>query len=104
MILCDCNITTTKRLTGLPDEKEDDLVETLELLDDLKEYRAFYVPLFFSRLGAHSALSKMTLELVALCWKYNMRIWRDSIAPKGINKIPIYQISKSVLDSLEKLK
>ena len=34
-------------IVGLPDEQEDDLIETLELVDDLEEYRAFYVPLLF---------------------------------------------------------
>jgi len=31
----------------LPEEKEEDMLQTLELMDKLKDYNAFYVPLFF---------------------------------------------------------
>ena len=34
-------------IIGLPDEKEEDMLQTLELMDKLKDYNAFYVPLFF---------------------------------------------------------
>jgi len=91
-------------IVGLPDEKEDDLVETLELLDDLEEFRALYIPLIFSPLETNRAISRMSLELITLCWKYNMKIWKDSIASKGINQVPINKIAKSLLDSIERLK
>jgi radical SAM superfamily enzyme YgiQ (UPF0313 family) len=91
-------------IVGLPDEREDDLVETLELLDDLEEYRALYIPLIFSPLEENSALSKMGLDLITLCWKYNMRIWTDSIASKGVNQVPISTIAKMLIDSIDRLK
>jgi radical SAM superfamily enzyme YgiQ (UPF0313 family) len=34
-------------IIGLPEEKEEDMLQTLELMDKLKGYNAFYVPLFF---------------------------------------------------------
>lgn len=34
-------------IVGLPDETEDDVNETLTLMDNIKDYKAFYVPLFF---------------------------------------------------------
>jgi radical SAM superfamily enzyme YgiQ (UPF0313 family) len=91
-------------IVGLPDEKEDDIVETFELLDDLEEFRALYVPLIFSPLETNRALSRMSLELIAMCWKYNIRIWKDPIISKGIDQVFISKIAKSLLDSLEKLK
>lgn len=38
-------------ITGLPDETEGDTIKTLELIDDIKEYRALIVPLFFVPMG-----------------------------------------------------
>lgn len=34
-------------LVGLPDEKTEDVIETIDLLDDLKRYRSLIVPLYF---------------------------------------------------------
>ena len=34
-------------IVGLPEETEDDVIETLELIDDLNRYKAFFVPLLF---------------------------------------------------------
>jgi radical SAM superfamily enzyme YgiQ (UPF0313 family) len=75
-------------IVGLPDETEDDVIETLELIDDLGEYSAFFVPLLFVPLekclledqcGAElDALSELRWEFLANCWKYNVRIWKTS--------------------------
>ncbi len=75
-------------IVGLPGETEDDVIETLELIDDLGEYNAFFVPLLFVPLekcrlenqsGAElSGLSKLRWEFLARCWEYNVRVWRSS--------------------------
>ncbi|RLF02679.1 MAG: radical SAM protein, partial [Thermoprotei archaeon] len=39
-------------ILGLPKEREDDLVATAELLDELKQYRSLIVPMFFVPMGA----------------------------------------------------
>ena len=82
-------------IVGLPEENEEDVLDTLELLDDLKGYNAFYVPLFFVPLencllddkkGAElDSLSKIRWEFLIRCWEYNIRIWRDTFLK---NRIP----------------
>ena len=75
-------------IVGLPDETEEDVAETLTLMDDLKDYNSFYVPLFFvpledcllmNKRGAElDSLTKMRWEFLTRCWEYNVRIWRDT--------------------------
>jgi radical SAM superfamily enzyme YgiQ (UPF0313 family) len=75
-------------IVGLPDETETDVLATLELMDKLEGYNAFYVPLFFVPLencvlmnnkGAElDSLSKARWEFFVRCWDYNIRIWKDS--------------------------
>ena len=38
-------------IVGLPQETEDDILKTIELIDDLKDFKSFIVPLFFIPLG-----------------------------------------------------
>jgi radical SAM superfamily enzyme YgiQ (UPF0313 family) len=75
-------------IVGLPDETEADVAETLSLLDDLKDFNAFYVPLFFvpledcllmNKAGAeYDSLNKMRWDFLTRCWEYNVRIWRGT--------------------------
>ncbi|MEM2098802.1 MAG: radical SAM protein [Candidatus Bathyarchaeia archaeon] len=75
-------------IIGLPEENEEDVIQTLELMDALKDYKAFYVPLFFvplencilmNKKGAElDSLSKARWEFFIRCWEYNIRIWRDT--------------------------
>jgi radical SAM superfamily enzyme YgiQ (UPF0313 family) len=75
-------------IVGLPEETEADVADTLELMDDLRGYNAFYVPLFFvpledcllmNRQGAEvDSLTQMRWEFLTRCWEYNVRIWRKT--------------------------
>ena len=75
-------------IVGLPDETEADVNETLMLMDDLKDFNAFYVPLFFvpledcllmNKRGAeYDSLTKMRWDFLTRCWEYNVRIWRGT--------------------------
>ena len=75
-------------IVGLPDETEDDVLDTLALMDDLKDFNAFYVPLFFvpledcllmNKQGAElDSLTKMRWDFLTRCWEYNVRIWRGT--------------------------
>ena len=38
-------------ILGLPEEKEEDVIKTMELVDDLKNVRSLIVPLFFVPMG-----------------------------------------------------
>ncbi len=75
-------------IVGLPDEKEEDVLATLELMDKLKNFNAFYVPLFFvplencvlmNKKGAElDSLSKARWDFFIKCWEYNIKIWKDT--------------------------
>jgi len=93
-------------IIGLPDEREEDIIESLELMDDFKDYYAFYVPLFFVPLencmlmnkpGAElNSLSKKRWELLTRCWEYNVKIWRDSFLEHRISNPLIYKLINQV--------
>jgi radical SAM superfamily enzyme YgiQ (UPF0313 family) len=94
-------------IVGLPDEKEEDVADTLELMDDLKDYNAFYVPLFFVPLencllmNKHGAeldsLSKIRWEFLIRCWQYNVRIWRDTFLEHRITNPVLCKLVKRML-------
>lgn len=93
-------------IIGLPDENERDVIETLELMDDLKGYRAFYVPLFFVPLedcllmnnsGAElDSLTRARWEFLARCWEYNVRIWRDTFLEHRIRNPWLYRFVRQM--------
>lgn len=82
-------------IVGLPDEKEEDVQQTLELMDKLKDYNAFYVPLFFvplencvlmNKKGAEiDSLSQARWDLFIKCWEYNIKIWKPTFLE---NRVP----------------
>jgi radical SAM superfamily enzyme YgiQ (UPF0313 family) len=92
---------------GLPDEREEDAAETLELMDELKGYSAFYVPLLFVPLencvlmdkrGAElDSLSRRRWELFSRCWEYNVRIWRNTFLEHRISNPLLYQLVNRVV-------
>ena len=90
-------------IVGLPDETEADVAETLSLMDDLHDFNAFYVPLFFVPLedcllmhkrGAElDSLTKMRWDFLTRCWEFNVRIWRDTFLK---DRIPNPMLFKAV--------
>jgi len=94
-------------IVGLPDEKEEDVVETLELIDDLKGYMAFYVPLLFvplencllmNKRGAEvDSLTRARWEFIIRCWEYNARIWRDTFLEQRIHNPLVYKICRKMV-------
>jgi len=94
-------------IIGLPDEKEEDVAETLELMDNLRDFNAFYVPLFFVPLescglkdkrGAElDSLSKLRWEFLVRCWQYNVRIWRDTFLEHRLTNPVVYKLVKQML-------
>jgi radical SAM superfamily enzyme YgiQ (UPF0313 family) len=91
-------------IIGLPDENENDVIETLDLMDDLKDYFAFYVPLLFvplencmlmNKRGAElDSISKRRWELLTRCWEFNIRIWRDSFLEHRIRSQTLCKLVK----------
>lgn len=78
-------------MTGQPDETEDDVRATLDLIDDLRNHHAkmFYTPVLFiplkeAILGNRRRtnlknLSELQWEVIARCWKYNIDFWRPDM-------------------------
>ncbi len=72
-------------MTGMPDETEEDVIATLELLDDLKGANMFYTPLLFipleeALLGkanriSFDHISELQWEVLTRCWQYNIDFW-----------------------------
>ncbi|MCW4018955.1 MAG: B12-binding domain-containing radical SAM protein [Candidatus Bathyarchaeota archaeon] len=98
-------------IVGLPDETEDDVIQTLELIDDLDEFNALFVPLMFvplekCRLENQSGvelnnLSKLRWEFLTKCWEYNFRVWRSSYLEFRIRNPLLYDaFTKFVMPSI----
>lgn len=72
-------------MTGLPDETEEDIIATLELLDELKHYKMFITPILFVPLEdclLHNArrislghLTNLQWDFIASCFRYNFNFW-----------------------------
>ena len=74
-------------MTGQPDETEDDVRATLDLIDDLRNHNAkmFYTPVLFiplkeAVLGNHhrtnlNNLTQLQWEILSRCWKNNIDFW-----------------------------
>ncbi|MDR2699751.1 MAG: B12-binding domain-containing radical SAM protein [Nitrososphaerota archaeon] len=94
-------------IIGLPDEKEEDMLQTLELMDDLKDYNAFYVPLFFvplencvlmNKKGAEmDSLSKARWDFFIKCWEYNIKIWKPTFLESRLHNPFLYKTFDRVL-------
>ena len=74
-------------MTGQPDEKEEDVIATLDLIDDLRNHNAkmFYTPVLFiplkeailsdSRRTNLNNLTELQWEVLARCWRNNIDFW-----------------------------
>ena len=73
-------------IVGLPEEKEEDIKKTMDLVDDLKGMRSLIVPLFFVPLGklkskdwfTDTKLNDLHKELLIQCAEHDFR-WVDNL-------------------------
>lgn len=73
-------------IVGLPQESEEDVIATMELLDDLKSCRSLIVPLFFVPLGRlkdedwfeRAEMTELHKQLLFQCAEHDFR-WMDSL-------------------------
>ena len=73
-------------IVGLPEETEDDILKTMELLDDIKDCRSLIVPLFFVPLGRlknkdwfrNTEVNKLHEQLMFMCAEHSIR-WVDNL-------------------------
>jgi len=86
---------------GLPSEREEDVISTIELVERLRHYRSLIVPLIFipmevcalrrQRLFTRENLKPVHYELMALCMDHCLH-WVESIMKdyfKGLKSLPI---------------
>jgi radical SAM superfamily enzyme YgiQ (UPF0313 family) len=73
-------------IVGLPEEHEEDVLKTMDLVDDLKDMRSLIVPLFFVPLGkltnedwfTKTKLNSLHRELLIKCAEHDFR-WTDNL-------------------------
>jgi radical SAM superfamily enzyme YgiQ (UPF0313 family) len=73
-------------IVGVPEETEDDLIKTIELMDDLKDIRSLIVPLFFVPMGRlkdkdwfkETKLTKLHKELLIRCLEHGF-YWAENL-------------------------
>jgi len=80
---------------GLPGEREEDIIATIELLDKLKNAKIFYVPLLFTseeesilkrqRHKDLKDLNEFQWDIISRCWRFNLELW----APE-LNKVALF--------------
>ncbi len=76
-------------MTGLPGEREEDLIQTLNLIDDLKGSKVYLVPLFFipleeailgkERRANLKNISELQWEFISRCWSQNIDFWAPQV-------------------------
>ncbi len=73
-------------IVGLPQEREEDLLKTMEMIDDLKDCRSLIVPLFFVPLGRlksedwfkETALTELHRQLLIQCSEHDFK-WMGNL-------------------------
>ncbi len=73
-------------IVGLPEETEEDVLKTMELMDDLRGFRSLIVPLFFVPLGRlksedwfrRAEMSELHKQLLFQCIEHDFR-WVDDL-------------------------
>ncbi|MHA1264055.1 MAG: B12-binding domain-containing radical SAM protein [Candidatus Helarchaeota archaeon] len=74
-------------IIGLPDEQETDVISTLEVVDEIFNYRSFLVPNLFANLqecilrnerrADFEGITDTQVELFQRCWEYNIKLWKE---------------------------
>jgi len=73
-------------IVGAPEEKEEDILKTIELMDDLKNFRSLIVPLFFVPMGKlkdeewfkETEMTELHKKLLIKCLEHDF-YWIDSL-------------------------
>jgi radical SAM superfamily enzyme YgiQ (UPF0313 family) len=73
-------------ILGTPEEKEEDIIKTIELMDDLADIRSLIVPLFFVPMGRlkdedwfkYTEITELHKELLVKCLEHDL-YWVDDL-------------------------
>jgi radical SAM superfamily enzyme YgiQ (UPF0313 family) len=79
-------------IVGVPEESENDVVRTIEMMDDLKGFRSLIVPLFFVPMGRlkdegwfkDTEMTELHMELLKKCLAHDLR-WMDNLIAMGLS-------------------
>jgi radical SAM superfamily enzyme YgiQ (UPF0313 family) len=100
-------------ILGTPEEREEDLQQTLELLDRIKDYRSLVVPMFFVPLGymkdkrafLMDRLSPLHAEIMRKCMWHTLK-WGKEIAFKmylrGPSRLPMRLVMRAFFAYVER--
>jgi len=80
-------------IVGGPEETEDDIIKTIEIMDDLKDVRSLIVPLFFVPMGRfkdekwfkNTEMNNLHQELLIKCLKHDL-YWVNSLIDLSIGR------------------
>lgn len=99
-------------IVGVPEETEEDLIKTIELMDDLKNCRSLIVPLFFVPMGRlkdedwfkDTGMTELHEELLIKCLQHDYR-WIKSLIDASFagnwrEKVtgPFYKVFASIVE------
>ncbi len=97
-------------ICGLPGERAEDVIETIELIDDLRPYKSFIVPLFFVPIGSlkHEKFFKTSnmlpehWQLLAACIKHDLK-WMFRLADEQFRMTNTPHIKRLAIKTLMRL-
>ncbi|MEM3265379.1 MAG: radical SAM protein, partial [Thermoplasmata archaeon] len=114
-LMADAHIIPAMTLiTGLPEETEDDVRKTIELVEDLWDFKALIMPMFFVPMGKlkekdwfkANELSDIQIELLKVCMSHGLRqskrILREYVRDTGA-LYPLYPVLRGFIGTLELL-
>ncbi|MEM0198319.1 MAG: radical SAM protein [Fervidicoccaceae archaeon] len=92
-------------IIGLPEETENDLIQTLELLDKLKQYRSLIVPMMFVPMGAlkdrdfyrREMMSELHMQILYKTYQHSI-YWGKQILEKSYLRSPAYLPLRGLLE------
>jgi radical SAM superfamily enzyme YgiQ (UPF0313 family) len=105
-------VPATTLIVGSPDETEDDVIKTIDLVDNLKDIRSLIVPLFFVPLGRlkdehwfkDAQMTELHRELLIRCMEHGFR-WVDDLIDLAFGgnwrariMSPFYKLFKTIVE------
>jgi len=96
-------------ITGIPEEKPEDVTKSLELVDELKPYRSLIVPMYFVPMGLlrdknwyRAQPTQEQMDLMKACLRHDL-FWIDDLARWYLRKAnPLLRLSIRIFISLVK--
>ncbi|MEA2090417.1 MAG: radical SAM protein [Thermoproteota archaeon] len=96
-------------IVGLPEETENDVAKTIELIDDLKDFRSLIVPLFFVPMGRlkkehwfkKEEMNKLHKDLLIQCVKHDLH-WVSELIKLSFRRNfllhPLYKLFVKIIE------